>query len=120
MKAERGFVLLEVLVAVAILSGGIMVVFRAFATTLKAARVAEGRFRDGLEIEAAVWQLEQGAKTSAPPDWSRASSIETAAEEPADRSQAWREWSVRMRWDDDGDELSLRAYLPARPEGERK
>ena len=120
MKAERGFMLLEVLVALAILSGGIMVVFRAFATTLKAARVAEARFRDGLEIEAAVWQLEVGGGTSAPPDWSRASFIEAAAEEPADPSQAWREWSVRMRWDDVGDELSLRAYLPAKREAERK
>ena len=59
MKKRSAISLIEVLVTVAILSGGIVFIFRAFMTTLSAAKISQNIMLGCLLTEDRVWQLDQ-------------------------------------------------------------
>lgn len=59
MKKHNAISLIEVLVTVAILSGGIVFIFRAFMTALSAAKISQNIALGCLLTEDRVWQIEQ-------------------------------------------------------------
>jgi type II secretory pathway pseudopilin PulG len=62
IKKRNAISLIEVLVTVAILSGGIVFIFRAFMTTLSAAKISQNIMLGCLLTEDRVWQIEQKRK----------------------------------------------------------
>jgi len=62
MKKHRAISLIEVLITVAILSGGIVFVFRAFMTSLSAANLSQNIMLASFLAEDKLWQVEQMQK----------------------------------------------------------
>lgn len=59
IKKHRAISLIETLVTVAILSGGIVFIFRAFITTLSATKISQNIILGCLLTEDKVWQIDQ-------------------------------------------------------------
>ena len=114
--ACEGFLLLEVLLALAVLSGGIVLVFRAFSSSLRAARTSEARFQAALLVEGRLWDLEQLGHVetveSYDPILNRSVRWDLAALEPQDADVSWRTWELTLVWKEGSREetFSLQSY----------
>ncbi len=68
---KRGFLLYEVLLALAILSIGLVIVLRSFSTSLRAVRTSQNYFKATLLLEEKLWEVEKA--NSLPPGISQGS-----------------------------------------------
>lgn len=59
LKNERGFLLLEVMLAVTILSVGMALVLRSYVSALSAVKISQDFFAAGLLLEEKLWQKEE-------------------------------------------------------------
>jgi len=71
VKNKRGFLLYDVLLALAILSIGLVTVLRSFSTSLQAVRTSRDYFKATLLLEDKLWEMER--ENSLPPGISRSS-----------------------------------------------
>ena len=62
-RLAQGFILLEVVVSVAILAGGLIFVLRSFTGSLKAMTTSQNYMRACLLLEDKMWELEQAARS---------------------------------------------------------
>ncbi len=89
MKDKGGFLLLEVLLAMAILSAGIVVVMAVFSSCVRAAGISERRFIAGLEAERKTFEFEAwGLPKKGPREWRE--------HRPLDPKQTWRMWELNV------------------------
>ncbi|MFH1723977.1 MAG: type II secretion system protein [Elusimicrobiota bacterium] len=128
MKGSGGFFLVEVLVALTVLSGGIVLVFRVFSSCLKAARVSETRFQAALLVEGRLWEIEQWAKPGdddpAEPVFEPFNPVlerplrwdltKEEPKDPQDENTPWRMWELKLDWSEGRgrETFALRACLP--------
>ena len=66
MKKNRGIALLEVMMAMSVLSVGLVVLFGAFTTSLRLMKVSQNLIHGTLALESRVWTLEQTGNLSLP------------------------------------------------------
>ena len=117
MKDEGGFLLLEVLLALVVLSAGIVLIFRSFSSCLQAASVSKTRFQAVLLAEGGLWELEllgeppsrdlpdQVSERPVRWDWRKL--------RPEDANASWREWKLELEWPEGTrrESLALEAYV---------
>lgn len=109
--------LLELLLAVAVLSAGIVAIFGAFASSLRAARLGGVRFEAALLTEGKVWELELLGKPGEepPPPFQPSAGWVLGSEEAEEPEEGWRLWRVQLEWDGARrrESFVLESYLPA-------
>jgi Tfp pilus assembly protein PilV len=112
----RGFLLLEALIAIAILSLGIASLFSAYGWSLRSIETSRDHLRAAYLLEEKIWELERAG--AAPPSG--------AAEDPdlgpvawtasnSSEAEAWTRWDLTLSWGrgERKRELSASACLPA-------
>ncbi len=118
MKDSRGFFLLEVLLAMAVLLAGIVLLFRVFSSCLRAASVSEARFQAALLVQGKMWEMEQwgqvGTDEPFSPVLDRPVRWKLNMEEPVDDKTPWRKWELQLDWSHGSilQSFALETYLP--------
>lgn len=118
MKDERGFLLIEAMLALVVLSVGIVMVFRAFSSCLSAAQFSRTRYAAALIAEGNLWELEQWGQTQPtglpetilerPLRW------DLRERTPQDSRTPWRIWELELEWTEGTrrETFALEAYIP--------
>ena len=123
MPDNKGVLLIETLLAVTILSAGLIVLLEASMAGLRAGAEAGDLYRGSLIAERRAWELETAGKADAfggesddpslgPVTW--AAEKKDVPSTAPDRVPGWRRWDVSVSWKSRGREnkLTLPVGLP--------
>ena len=100
MKRDNGFILLEVLMAISVLMGGIVVLYSAFSKSIQLSELSHDYYQATLLLESRIWDVEHFKGNSYPIDPSQPLLQEedwVIHQHPLSNPE-YEEWNVGLNW----------------------